>query len=61
MHFLMKGRVLYVKLSLNEYRMFFYLMWVNRFFKYFLLFKKKYPVDFDDELKIGDVWYDDMT
>ena len=28
---------------------------------YFLLFKKKYPVDFDDELKIGDVRYDDMT
>ena len=23
--------------------------------------KKKYPVDFDDELKIGDVRYDDMT
>ena len=21
----------------------------------------KYPVDFDDELKIGDVRYDDMT
>ena len=28
---------------------------------YFLLFKKKYPVDFDDELRIGDVRYDDMT
>ena len=28
---------------------------------YFLLYKKKYPVDFDDELKIGDVRYDDMT
>ena len=24
-------------------------------------FQKKYPVDFDDELKIGDVRYDDMT
>ena len=23
--------------------------------------KKKKPVDFDDELKIGDVWYDNMT
>ena len=23
--------------------------------------KKIYPVDFDDELKIGDVRYDDMT
>ena len=23
--------------------------------------KKKYPVDFDDGLKIGDVRYDDMT
>ena len=23
-------------------------------------FQKKYPVDFDDELKIGDVRYDDM-
>ena len=29
--------------------------------KYLLLYKKKYPVDFDDELKIGDVRYDDMT
>ena len=28
---------------------------------YFLLFKKKYSVDFDDELKIGDVRHDDMT
>ena len=28
---------------------------------YFLLFKKKYPVDFDEELKIGDVRYDNMT
>ena len=28
---------------------------------YFLLFKKKYPVDFDDKLKTGDVWYDNMT
>ena len=28
---------------------------------YFLLFKKKYPVDFDDELKIGDVRYDNIT
>ena len=28
---------------------------------YFLLFKKKYPVDFDDKLKIGDVRYDYMT
>ena len=27
---------------------------------YFLVCKKK-PVDFDDELKIGDVWYDNMT
>ena len=25
------------------------------------LLKKKYPVDFDDELKIGDVRYDDIT
>ena len=24
-------------------------------------FQKKYPVDFDDELKIGDVRYDDVT
>ena len=24
-------------------------------------FQKKYPVDFDDELNIGDVRYDDMT
>ena len=24
-------------------------------------FAKKNPVDFDDELKIGDVWYDNMT
>ena len=24
-------------------------------------FAKKMPVDFDDELKIGDVWYDHMT
>ena len=23
--------------------------------------KKKYPVDFDDELKIGDIRYDNMT
>ena len=23
--------------------------------------QKKYPVDFDDELKIGDVRYDNMT
>ena len=23
--------------------------------------QKKKPVDFDDELKIGDVWYDNMT
>ena len=23
--------------------------------------QKKKPVDFDDELKIGDVWYDKMT
>ena len=28
---------------------------------YLLLYKKKYPVDFDDELKIGDVRYDNMT
>ena len=28
--------------------------------KYFLVCKKK-PVDFDDKLKIGDVWYDNMT
>ena len=28
--------------------------------KYFLVCKKK-PVDFDDELKIGDVRYDNMT
>ena len=28
---------------------------------YFLVCKKKKPVDFDDELKIGDVWYDNMT
>ena len=30
---------------------------------FFLLppFQKKYQVDFDDELKIGDVRYDDMT
>ena len=27
---------------------------------YLLLYKKKYPVDFDDELKIGDVRYDNM-
>ena len=31
------------------------------FSKYFLVCKKKKPVDFDDELKIGDVWYDNMT
>ena len=24
-------------------------------------FQKKYPVDFDDKLKIGDVRYDNMT
>ena len=37
-------------------------------FRHFVLFKlctssfaKKKPVDFDDELKIGDVWYDNMT
>ena len=23
--------------------------------------QKKYPVDFDDELKIGDIRYDNMT
>ena len=28
---------------------------------YLLLYKKKYPVDFDDELKIGDVRYDNIT
>ena len=28
---------------------------------YFLIRQIKYPVDFDDELKIGDVRYDDMT
>ena len=28
---------------------------------YLLLYKKKYPVDFDDELKIGDIRYDNMT
>ena len=28
---------------------------------YFLVCKKKKPVDFDDELKIGDVRYDNMT
>ena len=28
---------------------------------YLLPYKKKYPVDFDDELKIGDVRYDNMT
>ena len=26
--------------------------------KYFLVCKKKKPVDFVDELKIGDAWYD---
>ena len=26
-------------------------------FNYLLLYKKKYPVDFDDELKIGDIRY----
>ena len=36
---------------------------VQTFFQKLLLppFQKKYPVDFDDELKIGDVRYDDMT
>ena len=29
--------------------------------KYTSSFTKKKPVDFDDELKIGDVWYDNMT
>ena len=28
---------------------------------YLLLYKKKYPVDFDDELKIGDIRYDNIT
>ena len=28
---------------------------------YFLVCQKKKPVDFDDELKIGDVRYDNMT
>ena len=31
------------------------------FATYLLLYKKKYPVDFDDELKIRDVRYDNMT
>ena len=37
--------------------------WFPPFHKEYLLppFQKKYPVDFDDELKIGDVRYDDMT
>ena len=30
-------------------------------YKYLLLYKKKYPVDFDDELKIGDVRYNNVT
>ena len=34
-----------------------YYMWIY----YFLVCKKKKPVDFDDELKIGDVRYDNMT
>ena len=42
--------------TLNFYSYMYFVL-----FKYFLLFKKKYPVDFDDELKIGDVRYDDMT
>ena len=29
--------------------------------KYFLVCKKKQPVDFDDELEIGDVRYDNLT
>ena len=29
--------------------------------QYFLLFKKKYPVDFDDKLKVGDVRYKHLT
>ena len=28
---------------------------------YFHVLQKKYPVDFDDKLKIGDVRYDNMT
>ena len=28
---------------------------------YFLVCKKKKPVNFDDELKIGDVRYDNLT
>ena len=31
------------------------------FFKVLPRLQKKKPVDFDDELKIGDVWYDNMT
>ena len=33
--------------------------WVCNREKYFLVCKKK-PVDFDDELRIGDVRYDNM-
>ena len=31
------------------------------FYTYLLVCKKKKPVDFDDELKIGDVRYDNIS
>ena len=56
---MLKGTVLLLQIQMKYY----YLVVVGTTLhsKYFLLFKKKYPVDFDDELKIGDVRYDDMT
>ena len=40
----------------------FYKFSLDFFLKYLLKYRQiKYPVDFDNELKIGDVRYDDMT